>query len=853
MKIEELVRILDEKGLQPVPCGDGWKARCPAHDDTNPSFSIWRDRNGRVHLRCHAGCTAADVLKVLGISTDDLHEPELVYQYRGDAGEPLFQKVRKPGKKFFQRRPAPDGSGWIYNLQKGWYRKIDENWKICPGHQSPDSKPFDDAMWVNATPEVLYRQPEIAQAVKNGRWIILVEGEKDAETLVSLGLDATTNRGGAGESWKEEYGRVLSGANVVVIPDADEPGRKHAEKFCTELKKVATTVKLLSLPGLPEGKKDVTDWIEAGHTRDELEKLVADAAGWKTGEVICEILDTLPDQIRRPLSLLRGRAYLATWIGLKAGNNCRVSLAIVRDDGRLYLRDGEGVAGGEPLSALDMPVSLKTAVEENLRWGGKALKEYIAGGRHDPAEAFDQLKQCADHFLDFGKRNFGSSEELAELISCFIISTYLLEAFPVTGYLWSTGFSGSGKTTLLQVACKVAYLGQMILASGTFAALRDMADYGATLCFDDAENLSDDRKTDPDKKALLLAGNHKGIVVPMKEPGANGTWNIRYVNAFCPRLFSAISLPDPVLSSRSILIPLVKSADMEKSKRDPAQDCDWPHLPAELRDRLYSIALANLPAMPWFDARATKRSALYGRDYQPWRAILGVALWLEEKCGVKGLFDRMHNLAVSYQTERAAIEEMSPSKLLVMALVRLFGGRQETIEFAPAEVADAMNTMADELELSKQGDTFTNAKKVGHLLQRLRIKRASRNPDAKKRIIPPEQLVDLAAAHNVPMTRADEPGPASETPNPDGKKSCRCADVADHAVLSDTPGDDKANGTTQSDGGVTCRSADHAVSVVLPDTLSGDLGNGIASSPPLAETDAAPKSAGNALDWEDGQ
>ena len=54
-----------------------------------------------------------------------------------------------------------------------------------------------------------------------------------------------------------------------------------------------------------------------------------------------------------------------------------------------------------------------------------------------------------------------------------------------------------------------------------------MADYGATLCFDDAENIPDPKRTDPDKRTLLLAGNRKGNTVPVKEPVPGGGWRGR--------------------------------------------------------------------------------------------------------------------------------------------------------------------------------------------------------------------------------------------------------------------------------------------------------------------------------------
>lgn len=69
----------------------------------------------------------------------------------------------------------------------------------------------------------------------------------------------------------------------------------------------------------------------------------------------------------------------------------------------------------------------------------------------------------------------------------------------------------------------------MILASGSYACLRDLADYGATLCFDDAEHVMDLKRCDPDKRALLLAGNRRSNTIPVKEPVNGREWRTRQV------------------------------------------------------------------------------------------------------------------------------------------------------------------------------------------------------------------------------------------------------------------------------------------------------------------------------------
>lgn len=50
---------------------DRWIARCPAHDDRDPSLSI-RDAGDRVLLKCHAGCPAEAVVSALGLELRDL-------------------------------------------------------------------------------------------------------------------------------------------------------------------------------------------------------------------------------------------------------------------------------------------------------------------------------------------------------------------------------------------------------------------------------------------------------------------------------------------------------------------------------------------------------------------------------------------------------------------------------------------------------------------------------------------------------------------------------------------------------------------------------------------------------------
>ena len=241
-----------------------WETRCPAHEDGRPSLSVSRGDDGRVLLRCQRGCETEDVVRALGLTLRDLFPPDEkqkttrakkpplgpiveTYDYVDERGQLLYQVTRHDPKDFRQRRPDPSGSGWSWKL--GDVRRV------------------------------LYRLPEVLEAAAAGGRVYVVEGEKDADRLRALGLVATTCAQGAGK-WRAEYSEALRGAGVVVLPDADPVGRDHAAQVATATHGLAATVKVVELPGLPP-KGDVSDWLDAGGTGDELREIANQAAAWK--------------------------------------------------------------------------------------------------------------------------------------------------------------------------------------------------------------------------------------------------------------------------------------------------------------------------------------------------------------------------------------------------------------------------------------------------------------------------------------------------------------------------------------------------------------------------------------------
>jgi hypothetical protein len=123
---------------------------------------------------------------------------------------------------------------------------------------------------------VLYRLPELLAADAT-ETVNYVEGEKDVERLRREGLIATTNPGGCKMGFRPHYATWLKGRHVVVLPDADNPGRRLAEAVVAGVRSRAASVVIAPLPRL-RGGQDVSDWLDSGHgTVERLTDLVRQA------------------------------------------------------------------------------------------------------------------------------------------------------------------------------------------------------------------------------------------------------------------------------------------------------------------------------------------------------------------------------------------------------------------------------------------------------------------------------------------------------------------------------------------------------------------------------------------------
>lgn len=252
-----------------------WAARCPCrNDDNNPSLSVAQSDTGDVLVSCHRGngCNTNQICDAVGIKVAQLFNKahsdswsETPSKYKDS---PVIQPQKKSSRKLVAVYKFRDESGAI-SYEK--LRYVDENGKKSFGHRRPDpDNPTEYIYDAKGVKKILYRLPEVIEAIGNGDPIWLVEGEKDVDTLVNMyGLCATTMSSGAGH-WEPEYSQLLSGAQVLeIIADNDEPGKDHALSVAAQVRALGGNVRVWVSPY----GKDISDHIESGHAPDELNEL----------------------------------------------------------------------------------------------------------------------------------------------------------------------------------------------------------------------------------------------------------------------------------------------------------------------------------------------------------------------------------------------------------------------------------------------------------------------------------------------------------------------------------------------------------------------------------------------------
>lgn len=233
--ITAVLDALTRAGCAPKRHGDAWSARCPAHDDRDPSLSIGIGTDARVLVHCHAGCPAEAIVGTLGLAMRDLMptpmgETRRLPAQRKSASDATFATPDE-AVAVLERKHGALAARWAYTDAQG--DPVGEVVRWNPPVGGKVVRPISrrgDGWVITAMPEPrpLLNLPELSR-LPDGAWVYIVEGETCVDAARAIGLVATTSAGGSKAAGKSDWS-VMKGKVAVILPDHDAAGDAYADE-----------------------------------------------------------------------------------------------------------------------------------------------------------------------------------------------------------------------------------------------------------------------------------------------------------------------------------------------------------------------------------------------------------------------------------------------------------------------------------------------------------------------------------------------------------------------------------------------------------------------------------------------
>ena len=457
---------------------------------------------------------------------------------------------------------------------------------------------WDGTQWVKGKPagsKIPYRLPELLAAPT--AVVYFCEGEKDADNLASKAcVVATSASEGASAKWVPELTQYFKDRRVVILPDADEPGRKHAHKVAKALYEVAASVKVVDLfPDRSDGH-DVTDWLKHDAVGARLFEAIKAATEWEPGDDKPIAAATPEDEALlvelaalSPLDYAKRRKRAAVKLGISVSDLDRF-VAPLRDEKKF-----------------DKTVMLYA------HWQVEPWDEAVDG-----KILFRALYECVRRYVIL-------TEPQATAVTLWVVYSWLHEherfATHSPMLLVRSAEKDSGKTTLLGI---ITFLTRRALNSVEIsgaALFRSIAKWQPTFVIDEGDDVLTDNA---DLRSVLNSGWTRGQTVIRCH---HDTHEPESFSTFAPKVLGmkGDKLPDTTLS-RSLAIDM-------KPKLAGEWIADFDHLDNETFARLRRQVLR------WATDNAEELAArqpeipqdFHNRRRANWRPLLAIAEAMDVK------------------------------------------------------------------------------------------------------------------------------------------------------------------------------------------------------------------------------
>ncbi|MBE2266672.1 MAG: hypothetical protein IAE80_00470, partial [Anaerolinea sp.] len=588
--------------------------------------------------------------------------------------------------------------------------------------------------------------------------VVLVEGQADAITFGEWGLPALAV---AGMHVNNELLKQLGQHRRVFValdntPDALEKNREIAKALG------ATAL----IPRLPDGVKDVNDWLaQHGGTVEAAQEVLNKAKTWLQGEIERAVFltglekkDAVRDLFRHAtdldeLEMSEFRAALAK-LGIKGRvfndllKAARGKVEKETDDDMPQIL-GDDIPLLSPALGFQREVALVTiSVTERTKGNRLNTQPYLVTSSRELVRLSDAqiipingkevalrvLPEGSDflmrwRFADIQRFLKGDnvepgrvfktvhdlftqyvdfrSEVESAILTLWAIGTYFYTMFPAYPYMALNGPKNSGKSTVMRVMQPLAF--NMVSTSDpTGPSMFRLIHYtSCTVGIDEAERYHNPKDPGMQQIRQLLNSGYKQGMPAIRLIGED--MKPQAFDVYSPKILAAIAGLEDILASRCIAIPMRRT-----DKKMPSFPPDFDG--ASIRHQLYTLALT---AFPYIYTNYFERPALHtlhNRSSELWSPLVALAAFFEEHGNVSGL---LQAIATAAETD----EQISQGKALsereeavLQALEIMTRGQSGTLWVKAAVLREKVARLMGQ-PVEKMGD----AQWIGHILKRLHL------------------------------------------------------------------------------------------------------------------------------------
>ncbi|HOJ07292.1 MAG: hypothetical protein DAHOPDDO_02131 [Ignavibacteriaceae bacterium] len=458
---------------------------------------------------------------------------------------------------------------------------------------------------------ILLDYSRISKNIKNITRFLFVNDILDAIYLRQVGYDVLYNIEEE-TKWHPEWNKLIKGKEILIITDDVEESIRWAIQFkgkASKLTQVALNNSVSSF--FVRSKKSTQDFEEIVKTSKTIDANFVNNY---------ELIKTAKSSVSKKNELNLAQDYIndKMYFGIYINEELSV---ITSNYGRIELEDLEKENLETKYEDIDESLFSLEGVENYL------IKNY----KVNPFDLFNKIRDYLKKYV------FIDNQNVYDLLSIWIIGTYVFRIFRHYPYVHIQAEKGSGKSHLFEIIKPLCFNGAMYVTLTTATLFRDVDRNSRTLLLDEIEDFKKYNKPGfNDLMSILNSGYAKSGDVARSRSGKKG--GIEKYKTYSPKMFAGINDINATLDSRTIKIQMKRKLEEEKLERYiDNQSLQTFH--QTLRNDLYNFALHYAPEInsryPVTDSANTYLKNFDSRRYDIWAPMFIIADVIESTANMQ--------------------------------------------------------------------------------------------------------------------------------------------------------------------------------------------------------------------------